>query len=50
LNLRFIWHETETLEKFLRNLPSIKKEHGLEVLHLGEKLVTDVNIIVENIL
>ena len=41
----FDWLESETLEAFLRNFPSVKKEQAIEVLHLAEKLVTDENII-----
>ncbi|MBK8549877.1 MAG: DUF433 domain-containing protein [Ignavibacteria bacterium] len=41
----FDWLETETLEEFLRNFPSVRKEQALEVLHLAEKLVTDESII-----
>lgn len=45
----FDWLETETLEDFLRNFPSVKKEQAIEVLHLAEKLVTNENILDENI-
>lgn len=44
----FDWLETETLEYFLRNFPSVKKEQAIEVLHFAEKLVTNENILNEN--
>lgn len=40
----FDWLETETLEEFLKNFPSVKKEQALEVLHHAEKLVINENI------
>lgn len=45
----FDWLETETLEEFLENFPSVKKEQALEVLHLAEKLVTNETMLNENI-
>lgn len=35
----FDWLETETLDEFLENFPSVSREHALAVLHLAEKLV-----------
>jgi uncharacterized protein (DUF433 family) len=32
----FDWLETETLEEFLENFPSVSREQALEVLHLAE--------------
>lgn len=45
----FDWLETETLEEFLKNFPSVKKEQAIEVLHLAEKLVTNEKALNENI-
>lgn len=36
----FDWLETETLEEFLENFPSVSRQQALEVLKLAEKLVT----------
>lgn len=41
----FDWLETETLEEFLENFPTVKKEQAIEVLHLAEKLVTNKKVI-----
>jgi uncharacterized protein (DUF433 family) len=35
----FDWLETESLEEFLENFPSVKREQTLEVLHYAENLV-----------
>lgn len=32
----FDWLETETLDEFLENFPSVSREQALEVLHLAE--------------
>ncbi len=40
----FDWLETETLEEFLENFPTVEKEQALDVLHLAEKLVTSRNV------
>ena len=45
----FDWLETETLEDFLKNFPSVQKEQAIEVLHLAEKLVTNEKILNEDI-
>lgn len=45
----FDWLETETLEEFLENFPSVTKEQALEVLHLAERLVTNEKILNENL-
>ncbi len=44
----FDWLETETLEEYLENFPTVKKVQALEVLRLAEKLVTDEKILNEN--
>ena len=44
----FDWLETETLEEFLENFPSVSRDQALEVLRLAEKLVTDEKILNEN--
>ena len=36
----FDWLETETLDEFLENFPSVSREQAVEVLHLAESLVT----------
>ncbi len=45
----FDWLETETLDEFLINFPTVKKEQALEVLHLAEKLILQKNLHNENI-
>ena len=35
----FDWLETETLDEFLANFPSVKKDQALAVLREAEKLV-----------
>lgn len=35
----FDWLETETLDEFLENFPSVSREHALSVLRLAEELV-----------
>ena len=42
------WLETETLNYFLINFPSVKRKQALEVLRLAEQLVTSEKIIHEN--
>lgn len=37
----FNWLETETLDEFLNNFPSVSREQALEVLKLAEKFVTN---------
>ncbi|CAN5431156.1 hypothetical protein BH23BAC3_BH23BAC3_13050 [soil metagenome] len=37
----FDWLETETLDDFLINFPSVKKNQALDVLRKAEKLITD---------
>jgi uncharacterized protein (DUF433 family) len=44
----FDWLETETLDYFLLNFPSVKRKQALEVLRLAEKLVTSEKIVHEN--
>lgn len=44
----FDWLETESLDEFLDNFPSVSHEQALEVLHLAEVLVTGSAILHEN--
>jgi uncharacterized protein (DUF433 family) len=44
----FDWLETETLEEFLENFPSVSKEKALDVLRLAERLVTNEKMLNEN--
>ncbi len=44
----FDWLETETLDEFLENFPTVSREMALEVLHLAEKLITSPEILNEN--
>lgn len=44
----FQWLETETLEEFLENFPSVKKEQALQVLEFAGKLITSEKILDEN--
>ena len=43
----FDWLETETLDEFLENFPSVKREQAVEVLHIAEGLVTSPKILNE---
>ncbi len=36
----FDWLESETLDEFLDNFPSVSREQAIEVLHLAENFVT----------
>lgn len=36
----FDWLETESLDEFLDNFPSVSREQAIEVLHLAESAVT----------
>ena len=44
----FDWLETETLDDFLENFPSVDREQALEVLRYAEKLVTSSDLLHEN--
>ena len=44
----FDWLETETLDEFLENFPSVNKQRALEVLRLAEQLVTNEKVLNEN--
>jgi len=44
----FDWLETETLDDFLENFPSVKREQALEVLRYAEKLVTSLDLLHKN--
>lgn len=37
----FDWLETETLDEFLVNFPSVSRKQAVEVIKLAEKFVTD---------
>lgn len=43
----FDWLETETLDEFLENFPSVTREQAVEVLHIAEGLVTSPKILNE---
>lgn len=45
----FDWLETETLDEFLDNFPSVSRTQALEVFHLAESLVTSSVAVHENI-
>jgi Uncharacterized conserved protein len=45
----FDWLQTESLDDFLENFPSVSREQAIEVLHLAENLVTSPTILHENI-
>jgi len=36
----FDWLETESLDEFLDNFPSVSREQAIEVLHLAESAIT----------
>ncbi len=40
--------ETETLDEFLENFPTVSREQALEVLQFAETLVTSPKILDEN--
>lgn len=44
----FDWLETETLDEFLENFPTVSREQALDVLRFAEKLVTAPEILDEN--
>ena len=44
----FDWLETSTIEDFLENFPSVKKEQVLDVLKLAEEKITDRKFLNEN--
>lgn len=41
----FDWLETESLDDFLENFPSVTRKQAIEVLKIAEKLVTDIKTI-----
>jgi len=43
----FDWLETESLDEFLENFPSVKREQAIEVLHIAEELVTSPKVLNE---
>lgn len=44
----FQWLETETLEEYLENFPSVTKEQALQVLEFAGKLITSEKVLNEN--
>ena len=36
----FDWLETETLDDFLENFPTVSREQAIDVLHFAKKLIT----------
>jgi len=44
----FDWLETETLDDFLENFPTVSREKAVEVLHFAERLITSPEILDEN--
>ncbi len=44
----FDWLETETLNEFLENFPTVSREQALEVLRFAEELITSPEILNEN--
>lgn len=44
----FQWLETETLEEFLENFPSVKREQAMQVLEFAGKLITSEKILDES--
>lgn len=45
----FDWLETESLDDFLDNFPSVTRQQALEVLRLAERLVTNERLLHETI-
>ncbi len=45
----FDWLETETLDEFLDNFPSVSREQAIEVLRLAERYVTSPSMLHENL-
>ena len=43
----FDWLETETLDEFLENFPSVSREQAIQVLKLAEKFVTSEQLLNE---
>ena len=41
----FDWLETENLDEFLENFPSVSREQALEVLRYAEKLITSSELL-----
>jgi uncharacterized protein (DUF433 family) len=44
----FDWLETNTIEDFLENFPSVNREQAVEVLKLAEQMITDQKFLNEN--
>ncbi len=45
----FDWLETESVEDFLINFPTVSREQVVEVLHLAEKFTTNEKLLNEDI-
>lgn len=45
----FDWLETETLDEFLDNFPSVSRKQAVDVLRLAESFVTSPAILHENL-
>jgi uncharacterized protein (DUF433 family) len=43
----FEWLETESLEEFLENFPTVEREQAIAVLHLAEKIITSEKYLYE---
>lgn len=43
----FDWLETESLDEFLENFPSVSRKQAIEVLKLAEKYVTNEQLLNE---
>ncbi|MEM6840712.1 MAG: DUF433 domain-containing protein [Bacteroidota bacterium] len=43
----FDWLETETLDEFLENFPSVSRHQATQVLRMAEKLVTSERFVNE---
>jgi uncharacterized protein (DUF433 family) len=48
VHILFDWLETETLDEFLKNFPSISRQQAIEVLKLAEKFVTNEQFLNES--
>lgn len=44
----FDWLETETLDEFLENFPTVSREQAREVLRFAEEIITSPEILNEN--
>jgi uncharacterized protein (DUF433 family) len=44
----FDWLETNTIEDFVENFPSVNRKQAVEVLKLAEQMITDQKFLNEN--